>query len=99
MTGRTADPVAAWLGLQSTLTELAAQGYRVPCLHLSALFVSDDKDERQQALPWCQGCPARTDCHEYAEAANEPVYVWGGVDRAPRYRGGHHPRPKRSTDA
>lgn len=90
MTVDVAAPVAAaWDLLQRQLRRLEDSGYRVPCLDLADLFVSDNQRDRATAVPWCIGCPARTPCHTYAETAQEPVYVWGGVDRAPRFRGGN----------
>lgn len=87
MTVADAPSVAAWVSLQAKLQDLSDSGYRVPCLDLAHLFVSEDPRDRAAAVPWCIGCPALSACHTYAETAQEPVYVWGGIDRAPRYRG------------
>lgn len=76
--------VSAWNGLQTKLRDLDDEGYRVPCLDMPDLFVSDELEERQAASSWCSDCPAATDCTTYAETAQEPFGVWGGHDRSPR---------------
>lgn len=86
--------VGAWNRLQAKLHDLEDSGYRVPCIDLVDLFVSDRATDREAAAEWCVECPARRACGDYAEAANEPLFVWGGVDRAPRYRGANQTKEK-----
>lgn len=77
---------AARVVLDLALDDLALDGVLTPCQLDPAPFVSDEREQRQQAAPRCAACPVREPCGVYAEAASEPLFVWAGIDRKPRHR-------------
>lgn len=73
-------PEGAALALQHILDQIADAGRSTPCQVDPDPFTSDDPEERQQAAQACAGCPALDACRHYAQTAEEPFHVWGGID-------------------
>jgi hypothetical protein len=46
------------------------------------IFFSVDPREQQKAAALCDGCPARTECNQYALVNRERFGVWGGENRS-----------------
>lgn len=49
-----------------------------------ALWFPDTGEHATQARAICAGCPVRTDCRDYAIAAEEQGGIWGGMGRDER---------------
>jgi len=45
------------------------------------LWFSDNPEDRALAIEYCQVCPVRAACLQYAEDTKPRFGVWGGVDR------------------
>jgi len=69
--------------LTRALVELATEGRRPRCGEAGShgLWLSDDADDRAQAVRWCVGCPVLDECGAAADEHGEKHHVWGGVDR------------------
>ena len=76
----TSTPEGAALVLQHALDEIANAGRSTPCQADPNPFTSDDPEERQEAAEACAGCPVLLACRHYAQTAEEPFHVWGGID-------------------
>jgi hypothetical protein len=62
--------------LSHALVDLDAQG-------LSGwLWISEDPEDRAQAIKICAGCPIIKVCGDVASRRREPWGVWGGRDRS-----------------
>lgn len=48
------------------------------------LFFSHDEADQRQALAYCERCPVRQECLEYAIAHREVYGIWGGTTEAER---------------
>ena len=71
--------------LNRALLRVLSAGLRTPCMIDPALW-TDEPDRRhrtarQEAAEACGHCPIITECHAYAEVAEERWHVWGGVNR------------------
>lgn len=54
-----------------------------PCMTArSNAWLSDNRDEREQAANACEFCPAIAECFEFAKATRTEFGVWGGKDFA-----------------
>lgn len=69
--------------LTRAVLDLVLQGQRPRCSDpvTHELWTSDNREEREQAAAWCQGCPLLEVCAE--AGAGEAWGVWGGVDAVP----------------
>jgi len=72
-----AGAVSQWRALTAALRDVEP-----PCADDPELWCSYDADEREAACHRCQPCPALAACGRYADAAQESLGVWAGVDRA-----------------
>jgi hypothetical protein len=81
------------------LKDLAAHGLLTHCSDptTSALWLSDDRGERDQAKKLCRGCPVILECGEAGKAWGVTFGVWGGKDLSKNWAGGprHTGRPKK----
>ncbi len=69
--------------LTRRLIDLATEGRRPRCGEPGShdLWLSDDADDRAQAVRWCVGCPVLVECGAAADEQGEKHHVWGGRDR------------------
>ncbi len=51
-----------------------------------------DADSVDEAKQFCQRCPVRDDCLDYALATNQTDGIWGGTTGRERDRHGNHLR-------
>jgi Transcription factor WhiB len=83
------DTTTAMTALSNALLSLTHQDRRPPCTHDPDRWVSDDRDQRDDAARLCGRCPLTVVCREYAEAVHPTHGVFGGVDFT---RGTRQPR-------
>lgn len=59
----------------------ALRGEESPCMASSSnAWLSDNADERKQAVAACEFCPAIRECAEFARATRAEFGVYGGRD-------------------
>lgn len=82
----------AMTALSDALLALTHHDVRPPCGDGSDRWVSDDRDQRDDAARLCQSCPLIVVCRDYDNAVHPTHGVWAGVDRTHGTR-----RPREAT--
>lgn len=73
------DPnvINLWYNLQ-----VALKGKNTPCLEAPEIYSGDLSHliDADTAEDLCSGCPVLKECYQYADAADEPWGIWGGIN-------------------
>jgi hypothetical protein len=80
------DTTDAMSALSDALLDLTHHDRRPPCGDGSDRWVSDDRDQRDEAVRSCQSCPLTEVCRQYADEIRASFGVYGGHDYTPDQR-------------
>lgn len=81
--------LSVWAALVDELAWMTAGACRANKVSTAVFFVTDGKRDQRQvaaAKAWCEACPVRLPCAEYAMANPKLSGVWGGLTESQRQR-------------